>query len=108
GGKPIDEFRGSADVHAAPRLALEGRARTLHRAVDVFFGRVRNPRDDVAGRGIADVKHFTATGLDLAAADEIAVDFHVDGFCGNVHASLICWFEHDLFGKPVPTDHARQ
>src|SRR5262249_27288274 len=87
--KAIDQPGAGADVHAAPRLALEGGARAFHRAVDVPFGRVRNLCDHVAGRGIADVEHLAVTGLDLAAVDEITVDLDVDGFGGNVHASLI-------------------
>jgi hypothetical protein len=41
-----------------PQARFEGRARALHRAVDVFSRRVRNPRDDVAGGGIADIEHL--------------------------------------------------
>ena len=80
-GEAIDQSRARADVHAAPRSAFECGARALHRAVDILGGRIRNPRDHVAGGGIADVEHLAGAGLDLAAVDKIAVDFDFDGGC---------------------------
>src|SRR6202011_5740580 len=57
---------------------------------DIFGGRIRDPRDHIAGGGIADIEHLAGTGLDLAAVDEIAVDF--DGghgwLGGNIQTSL--------------------
>jgi hypothetical protein len=66
----------SMPPHALPSKA----ARALHGAVDVGLRRIRNPRDHVAGGGIADVEQRVVAGLDLAAVDEIAVDFDVGGF----------------------------
>jgi hypothetical protein len=43
--------------------------------VDIGLGRIRDLCNHVAGCGIADVEHRTIAGLDLAAIDEIAVDF---------------------------------
>ena len=77
-GEAIDQPRPCARVHAAPGLAFEGRARAFHGAVDVIGGRIRNPRDHVAGCGIADIEHFAGACFDLAAVDEIAVDLDVD------------------------------
>jgi hypothetical protein len=42
-------------------------------------GRIRDLRDHLAGGGIADVEHRAIARLDLAALDEIAVDFHIAG-----------------------------
>ena len=78
-GEAIDQPRPCARVHAAPRLAFKGGARAFHGAVDIFSGRIRNPRDHVAGGGIADVEHLAGACFDLAAVDEIAVDLDVDG-----------------------------
>jgi len=85
--QPIDQPCARANIHAAPGAAFEGGARAFHGAVDIFSGRIRNPRDHVAGCGIADVQHLAGAGLDLAAVDEIAVDF--DGwFGGNIQTPL--------------------
>src|SRR5262249_47422728 len=89
-GEPVDQLRPRTRIHAAPCLALEGGAGALHGAVDIFGGRVRDAGDHVAGRGIADVEHLAIAGLDLAAIDEVAVDFDVDRrrLGWNVHGTL--------------------
>jgi hypothetical protein len=40
---------------------------------------VRNPRDHIAGSGIADIQHLALACFDLAAINKVAVDFDVDG-----------------------------
>src|SRR5205823_6497068 len=82
--------RAGAHVHATPSLTFERGARALHRAVDIVSGGIRNPRDHVAGGGVAHVQHRAGAGLDLAAIDEVAVDLDLDRTLlrGNVHASL--------------------
>ncbi len=74
-GKLVHEPGAGAHVHAAPFLAFEGRARAFHGAVDIGGGRVRDLRDHLAGGGIAHVEHRALACFDLAAVDEIAVDF---------------------------------
>jgi hypothetical protein len=74
-GKLVDEAGSGANVHAAPGLALEGRARALHGAVDIVSGGVRDLRDHLAGRRVAHVEHRAVAGFDLAAVDEIAMNF---------------------------------
>src|SRR6476646_12241026 len=87
-GEPIDQPRARTNVHVAPCAAIEGGPRAFHRAIDIFRGRIRNARDDVAGGGIANIEHLTAAGFDFAAIDKVAVDLDLGWFGGNIQTSL--------------------